>query len=506
MNKFKKIFTLLFLAIFLFSNFWINIASATDHEKNIILKEIIISKYRLSKITKWDFYVKKLNEIVFNLEKAKELNKLKAVNKKIDKVVFWLTNRDEIISETEEKLLILLDYFKSRIKLSIYLLENNEELLEEIKQEERLEEMYKSSLSETEKQKVEDEIIDFQLNLFNKTTDFFEILLDEFEQLTNYEDKGDFKMNLNLDHESIWKIESSFNFSDYSLQTANFDSQLKWQIDAMLNASIQWEEEFKIQFSWFIDFISKDGNIYLLLERLNITDESSTEQLKEIIEKAKEIASQNKYISFSNEDTQEAMQILNSLTPNKIISEGKTMLSEPMFEAYAKDGDKYLLKPTKFSCDTAKELANKFDPFNGSSCSDSQYKNMLEDLNEVWELYIILWEENQIGFHWKDRNTDFMWFIIYNDTNIIELNTNITPDQDKYPDEWFELSYKNNEKLYVDFNIDKWSISYTFDSKLDRNNNFTYIDFKGHSADKYSDFAINLGLKDKKNRLSIWDK
>ena len=498
MNKFKKIFTLIFLAIFLFSIFWINISSATNYEKDIILKKIIISKYRLSKINKWNIYIKTLDSSVSTLEKNQELNKLKSVNEKIEKAILWLKNRDDLINETEEKLLIVLAYFASRTELSIYFLESNEELLEEIKQEERLEKMYKSSLSESEKQTIENEIINLQLNLFNKTTDYFEILLEEFEQLTNYEDKGDFKMNLDVNHESIWKIESSFNFSDYILQISNFDSQLKWQIDAMLNTSIQWEEEFKIKFSWFIDFISKDWNIYLLLERLNITDESSTEELKEIIEKAKEIASQNKYISFSDEDTQEAIQILNSLTPNKIINGGKELFSEPMFEAYAKDGDKYLLKPTKHACDTAKELADKFDPFNGSSCSDSQYKDMLEDLNEVWELYIILWKDNQIGFHWKDRTTDFIWFMIYNDSNILEINTSIIPNQDKYPDEWFELSYKSNEKLNINLNANKWDINYTLDSKLDSNNNFIYIDIKGHTADKYSDFAINLELKDKK--------
>jgi hypothetical protein len=41
-----------------------------------------------------------------------------------------------------------------------------------------------------------------------------------------------------------------------------------------------------------------------------------------------------------------------------------------MFEAYKKDGEKYLIKPTKYACDKMKEISNKFDPFYGSSsCS-----------------------------------------------------------------------------------------------------------------------------------------
>jgi len=59
-----------------------------------------------------------------------------------------------------------------------------------------------------------------------------------------------------------------------------------------------------------------------------------------------------------------------------------------MFKAYEKNGDKYSLIPTKYACDKFKELNAKFDPWNGSTCSDSQYERMLKKLAESGDLYI----------------------------------------------------------------------------------------------------------------------
>jgi len=51
-------------------------------------------------------------------------------------------------------------------------------------------------------------------------------------------------------------------------------------------------------------------------------------------------------------------------------------------EAYGKNENGYLLRPTKHFCDTGKELTNVFDPFNGKECSEKQYQNMLEDFTD----------------------------------------------------------------------------------------------------------------------------
>ncbi|MDR2640168.1 MAG: hypothetical protein LBC61_02275 [Candidatus Peribacteria bacterium] len=42
------------------------------------------------------------------------------------------------------------------------------------------------------------------------------------------------------------------------------------------------------------------------------------------------------------------------------------------------------MRITKYACDSAKKLENRFDPFNGDSCSDTQYKNLLLDLKDYY--------------------------------------------------------------------------------------------------------------------------
>jgi hypothetical protein len=54
-----------------------------------------------------------------------------------------------------------------------------------------------------------------------------------------------------------------------------------------------------------------------------------------------------------------------------------------MFRAYEKNGNRYSLVPTKEACNKFKKLNAPFDPFNGSTCSDSQYKDMLKKLVEA---------------------------------------------------------------------------------------------------------------------------
>jgi hypothetical protein len=52
-------------------------------------------------------------------------------------------------------------------------------------------------------------------------------------------------------------------------KSANFDSELEAQVDLLVEASVIGGQELKTQFSSFVKFINKDGNMYLLLQKLN---------------------------------------------------------------------------------------------------------------------------------------------------------------------------------------------------------------------------------------------
>ena len=446
--------------------------------RDLSIKQMLNAKNSMEQNFQWRKYLKIIDSFVFkHWENKQMMEKMKdRVSPLLERESIQNTYVFDIISYMDAKINIAL--------LNIFDEEKNNP--------------YASDITEADKKMIEQEIVDLQLHLFDKASSLIEKLWDEFEKQTNYEETWDFSMDFTMDHESLWKVSSYLKFNDYTAWAHGFDSQLKGQIEWLIDATMQGEESFKIQLSWFMDFISKDGNMYLLLEKLNITDEWTNEQIQEIIEQIKEIAEKNQYIKYSDGQSKQAMKILNSITPNKIISEGKTLFSQAMFEAYKKDGDKYLLKPTKYACDTFKKLGNTFDPFNGSTCSEGQYKNMLEDMAQAGMVfYIIPGEEKQLGFYWEDFQTDYMWFIIYDDSKIIELNLNITPDQEVYPDEWAMLSYKNGQYLNANLSAEEWDIEYNFTSNLDSNNRFTYIDFKWHTASEYSNFAVVLLLKNK---------
>lgn len=175
-----------------------------------------------------------------------------------------------------------------------------------------------------------------------------------------------------------------------------------------------------------------------------------------------------------------------------------------MFEAYKKEWEKYYLKPTKYTCDKTKEFLNKFDPFNWKSCSDWQYKDMLKSLSEVWSIYITFWDQTTLGFEWiKSNEIDFFgWNIAFSSVWIEKIYFSIIPNQVKYPLEWLKIEYNKNSNLDFNLYADKWNVNFNFESKLNNDNSFTYIDFIWKSISSYEEFNFSFLLKN--NDIS-WD-
>jgi hypothetical protein len=198
------------------------------------------------------------------------------------------------------------------------------------------------------------------------------------------------------------------------------------------------------------------------------------------------------------------LNILKALTPSKILSEWKTVLSTPMFEAYKKDWDKYYLKPTKYACDTVKETLNKFDPFNWSSCSEWQYEDMLKELGKVWYIYIVINDNTTLGFEWiKNNDIDNLeWSITFSDTSIEKLYFSIIPNQLQNKDEFLKVEYNKNNNLDASLYAESWDIDFSFDSTLDRNNKFSFIDYNWKVFSNYEEFTSNFWLN---NKIITWE-
>ena len=528
MKILKRIISIFVIVIFLNLNTWLVNANFWP-----LYKDVIITRYKLKEIRNWNNYIKKIDSLINKYENNSEV--LKKLDLKTENLI---TKLDKENNPKHKDILIIMRFLNSKSKLAKWILNNKsadmandaiDNIINEIESEGRIESLEKkddtevktykiiakhentkkskekkeiiinSKISESEIKKVNDRLVEIQLNLFNKWVDSLKLITEEFEKLSNSEEKGNFKMSFNFDQESVWKMNALLNFNDYTIKTSNFDSQIKWKINTNISSSLNNNDTLKFEWSSLIDLISKDWNMYLLLKKLNISQEN-LDYLEEMIEKVKNIAKDNKYIKYSDKNSQKVMSIFKSLSPNKIISEWKSIFEKPMFYVYKKDGDKYYLIPTKYACDKTKELLNTFDPFNWTSCSKNQYENMVDDLLKAWNIYITIWNNTTLWFEWvKNKNLEKLeWYIIFSDKYIEKICFEIWPNQTRYRNEFLKLEYIKNKKL--DFSLSAYSddLDIRFISKLDKNNNFSYINYYWNGASTYSNFYSNLKLENQK--------
>ncbi len=455
-----------FAAIGPWSHWWeLKISTSEKVQKNTYTKNMIISRSELNKTIKWKKYQKTIDYLINWL--SNNYSKLKTVKNNLEKLNID-SIRDKQIKNT-------LTYLEARVNLS--LINYWEKAVEEMKE---------STISNEDKNEINQRIIKLQSSLSNSSKNLLEVFKKEFEETNNIKETWNINLEWSINQEMMWNIDFQIGLNDYEAKNYNFDSELKWQLSSDINWNIDWEEvNFKLD--TFIDMISKDWDIYLMLKDLEIVSEQDLSLYNNYIEKVKEVAKENKYIKYSDSESQEAMEILNNLNVDNIKNDIDKYLSKPMLEAYKKEWNKYYIKPTKYACDTIKEVSNKFDPFNWSSCTTSQYNKMLEDLSSAWEFYMIIdWVNTTIGFEWKSDNFVYnKWEIKFDNSKIINFSYD-------YKDSLWQASIEYNSKNNLDINI-KSSLdnsSIVFNSKLDQNNNFTYINAKLES--KKSNFNLLL--------------
>ena len=468
MKKFKKIISLIILAMFFVNNE--NLVSAIDNSYKA--KELTIARQELKSLKNWDKYISQIDNIVTKYKNNKKA--LKKLANRVSVAKSKLKNKNDLKSK---KLMIIINYLK--IKLITELLD---------KLEEKIEESEKITLSSNEQKKVQDKIVKLQLNLLEKWASNLQSIIYDFEKLSNYEEKGNLKMSLNIDQEQIGQLKTNLNLEDYIIKNSNFDSQITWKIDAIIDANLKWQEKLKLEINSLIDYINKDWNMYIMLEKLNIKDEKVSKKIKDFIELLRKIVAKNKYIKFEDKSSSKVISLLKNLNPKKIFNERKVILSKPMFRAYKKEWEKYLLVPTKHACDIMKNLSSSLESFNSKRCNDKQYKDLLETIAKWgWEFYIELWENTKLWYYLKgsEKIEKIEWYIIFSDTNIEKLLANIQPNKEMYPWEWLNLSYERNNYLNMLFYANSWETDIKLKSYLDKNNNFSFMDFswKTENAD-----------------------
>lgn len=469
MSFVKKLISILIVSIFSSVNIvWVWAIDYINEEynnENQLIKNVIISKIDLEKITNWKKYINSIDNFIGKIKNNKDkLENLQTKIYELENKYYTLKNDIKI-----KKLYILLSYLEAKVNLELYKIKQNETNILETELNKKIEEMKNSTLSESENKVVNDKLVKIQLNLLENTSNIFENIIKEFDNISDYEGKGNIKFNFNLNHDLIWKIKTDFKLNDYTIKKSGFDTQFNSQIEALIDAEPKWENAIKLQISSFIDFISKDGNLYILLNKFNIIDEKWIEDLKTQLEEIKQLALKNKYVKIEDQNNTELLNIIKNFNPSQIISDWKNILSNPLFKTYKKQWDKYFLIPTKYACDEFKKIQAKLDPLNWNKCSDSQYETLLTEIAKSWDLYIELWTKNKLWFSLYPEYDikSFESYIIFTDTSIDEINSELLA---KKVWEWFKLEYIKNNKL--NFKLNAWDeVKFILTSSLDSNNN-----------------------------------
>ena len=443
-------------------------------------------------------YQKQIEKFVNKLDN----NKAKKVIERIEKINKKLEAKSDSKSK---KIKIILNYLK--FKLENKLNSNLDSTLETKK--------IKNNISQKDKEYIENEIIKVQLNLLNSSESLIKKLSSDFNKYSQYEEKWNLKVSFNLDYDEIWKINSQAEFKNYIVKNKLLDNSFNTEVNVSINTQLKNDLEKKLKIDSKIDYIQNDWLEYFLVEKFKVIDNKWFEDFKEYLDTFAKLAKENKYIEMDNNEVNtDIIKNIKKINPQNILADSKNILSKPFLEAYNKTWNKYYLKPTKYACDKIKEISNKFDPVYWKTCSESQYNDLLKEINTYWNLYLTVNnQEKELVYEYKKTTKLDSWIISikFDDKKINSIYVNIVPNQNKYKNEWLTIDYKNavqlkiNNKWYRDefrlgFILDWYKINWNIDyitSRYDWN------------SDKYvQDNVFNANLSWQKNnwKLIIKDK
>lgn len=355
------------------------------------------------------------------------------------------------------------------------------------------------SITSEEKTKIDAEVLKLQWQLLNNSQNFFQKLTSDFKKITHYEESWDSKIEFEIDQSMLWKWFATLDMKNYAIKNALLDSDISSDVSLKTRFQPTYGTGVELDLSTILSMISKDGDMYTLLKDFNF--QVNDDNLKEILEKLKEQFKDNKYLKLPSDPNSQAFyQYINNFRWDTFFLEAQKILSMPLFQAYQKSGDKYLLIPTKFACDTYFELDKKLNFYNSwytpKTCSQTVYKSFIKEFLSIGQIYLILWEDNNtFWYESKNDETQISFTINYNSENILALDFDITPDQTKFKNEGFHYSYVKWESITSKFNAENGRYIWTLDAKLDSNNHLISLDSKVNFA---NDFVWSFSIINKK--------
>ena len=330
--------------------------------------------------------------------------------------------------------------------------------------------VFEDSISTQWKEEAQREILAMQSMLADSVKDIMKELMISWEETKHYEEKWDLSLGLDMNYADFAEFQSSLKLSDYTARTQMFNQEFDGQIEAFLKGMIDGES-VDIELKTLMDFISKDGNMYLLLEQLQFNDFSQEKEfeaaMKPFIEKLQELWNEKTYLSFEDIDAQEAIGVLQSFSAASTQAQIDELAASALFEAYNQEWNTYILRPSLHFCNMGKSLSGIFDPFYWSEvCSDGQYQEMLRDFQRSGiSLSLTTWNENMfrvnfddysvvgnLNISWEGSNLSNVWMYIYDPRNQDINNMRL----DYIPRDSFKVSFnaENEFTMSMDMLLD----------------------------------------------------
>jgi len=362
-------------------------------------------------IKKWEKYEKTIA-----LFSEKSIHESEKIIKKLEKVKIILEAKEE---KTKKDII--------QIALVSYLINSLEwaRYNEEIRQV--------SIITEEEKEEVEGKILVLQKLLIHTIKEWISV---EWNTQKGIEQTG--KVHIEAYTPLLWSpLSTSIKLDDINSKTKDLDSQFSTNLDFSLDMN-----EETMHFRSFMEIISKENEIYLLLKNLEILAEEN-EEFAKFFTLLEEINEKNGYLHLKNNSQNNTIQ---SLSIEKNLENYKKILrleNESIFKVTKKEWEKYVLLPKKEACDIIMESF-------GEVCKDSDYQNILKlFLTHKASLYLSEenWNYSLEFLSMIDNDMIQKARISYNTNDITSLDYSLIPNQNKFPWEKLELSYKKNKTL-----------------------------------------------------------
>ena len=419
-----------------------------DTEKIMYTKEIVQYQKDLNKTKIWKEYMAIMDTIVKQFKN--DSKKLYDLSEKLSKLDTTLLK--------DKNLWIAFNYLETKIYLTLIILYDEDK-----------KDIINSNLDSSDEELVNSKVLDLQQKLVKKTEESFNSLKEELKLSNNLTEKWDMKIKILIDDSDFGYLNTNIELNNYEANTQWFDSQITWNLKVLIEEA-QDDEKTDVEINSVIDMILKEWVIYALIKEITLKENTdkyknqTNEEINKIINKLNDFWVKNQYIKYEDPVTVTMLNMLKSADYKKIANDLKTVFDTPLLEWYKKENNKYYLRPTKHTCDSFKKIANIFDPLNWDSCSESQYKSLLEDFNEFWKFYIVVWEtDTTIGFEWNidSFTSENNGYITFTDSAITAFYYSLKPNQEYNPWEWLLIELKDNK---INGNLSLNSYEYDYDA------------------------------------------